>query len=166
MRAFHNGLYIRKKLFEEVDINQPFFDSFRQLYPGFNDWALRKRKDDVYAVEHDGIIVGFLKLKIEEETEDYSNMSLPFPPKRRLKICSLKSTIPGLGTGFINFAILMAMDYDVDEIYATVNGPSIDTVRFFHKNGFMEYGNKITNNLTETVYRYECDYPTNQKAVQ
>ena len=162
----HNGLYIKEKLFEEVDISQPFFDSFRRSYPGFNDWASRKRKDNVYVVEHDGQVVGFLKLKIEDETEDYSDMTLPFPPKRRLKVCSLKSTIPGLGMPFMELTYLMTMEYGVDEVYLTINNPSMDVMKFFFKNGFVVYGNKITNNLTETVYRYECNYPTNQKTVQ
>lgn len=162
----HNGLYIKKKLFEEVDISQPFFDSFRQLYPEFNDWASRKHKDEVYVVEIGGTVVGFLKLKIEDETEDYSDMTFPFPPKRRLKICSLKSTVPGLGSRFMGLTALVATDYGVDEVYATANNPSMDVTRFFYKNRFVVYGNKITNNLTETVYKYERNYLTNQKAVQ
>ena len=156
-----NGLNIQQKLFEEVDINQPFFDAFRQLYPKFNDWAARKCKDTVYVVENDGVVVGFLKLKIEDETEDYSYMTLPFPPKRRLKICSMKSTIPGLGMRFMGLVGLVMMNCGIDEVYGTANNPSADTTKFFLKNHFVIYGNKITNNSTETVYKHEHNYFAN-----
>ena len=156
----HNGLNIQRKLFKELDITQPFFDVFRFRYPEFDEWASRKANDEVYVVERDGVVVGFLKLKIEDETEDYSDIVPAFRPGKRIKICSLRSCIHGIGSRFMDIIQCVSLDTGIDSIYATVNNPDDDTKLFFLKHGFVEHGKKITNNLTETVYRYEHNYLT------
>ena len=43
---------ILHKTFSEVDLNDPFFQSLRDDYPGFDDWFKRKSEQDAF-VQYD-----------------------------------------------------------------------------------------------------------------
>lgn len=155
---------IARKQFGEVDISQPFFHDFRKLYPEFNEWAARKCDDPVYVVDGPRGLLGFLKLKIEDTTEDYSDFSIPVIPKRRLKICSLKSTMPGLGNELMKVVAYKMIAEDVDEVYATIKHKCGSRVhRFLIRHGFSLWC-RNTKTL-ELVYRYERNHPSNQKDI-
>jgi hypothetical protein len=83
----YKALSVKKVLFGNVNINDEFFDSFRDSYSGFNDWFAKKCDEEAYICQNDiEKILGFLYLKTETESENYSDMEPIFLPKRRLKI--------------------------------------------------------------------------------
>lgn len=129
----------------ELNWKDPFFDSLRSSYPGFDNWLAKKSEEKVY-VCHDHInhILGLLYLKIEEENENYSDISPIFSPKRRLKIGTFKTETTGfrLGERFIKITFDNAKQAGIDEIYVTMY-PFVKGLReLLEQWGFEYWGEK------------------------
>lgn len=114
---------VEKTYFGDVDLNNNFFDSFRNDYRGFDDWFNRKCDEEAYICKSDtGDILGFLYLKVEDENENYSDISPVFSKKRRLKVGTFKVESTGfrLGERFIKIIFDNALQYNVEEVYVTM----------------------------------------------
>lgn len=140
-------LSVTKKHFGEIDINDPFFDSFKEDYPGFEKWFNKKANEIAYVTEKDSKILSFLYLKIEEKDENYSDISPVFSKKKRLKIGTFKVVSNGvrLGERFLKIIFDNAVINKVDEIYVTIFEKRIDQKRLIDSLedwGFLKYGNK------------------------
>lgn len=131
--------------FKNIDLSDTFFDSLREDYPGFNEWFERKRDATAYVVfDASNKLAGFLHTKVEDETEDYSDIG-DLPPKRRLKICTFKVSESGCGIGsmFMRIVDSEAKRNKVDETYFTLytrTQGQIDLCRFMERHGFLYYG--------------------------
>ncbi|WP_067841447.1 hypothetical protein [Amphibacillus sediminis] len=114
-------LSVRQKQFSELSLDDSFFDSLKEDYPGFENWFLRKSKETAFIVENKGI-QGFLYMKIEGEDEDYSKFTVPLEPKKRLKIGTFKITMKGhyLGERFFRIILEHAIMNRVEEVYVTI----------------------------------------------
>lgn len=150
---------VQVKAFCDINVNDSFFDSFRKYYnPYYSEWIKKKRLDPVYvAYDKSNRIIGFLKLKIEDPGEDYSDITPTFNPMRRLKICSFKvaSFNYGLSAALMDLAFTQAAFNNISEIYGTV--PVIcdykyDLENFIYHCGFVKYGIKESHGLFEDVY--------------
>lgn len=100
----YKALAVEKVPIGSLDVNNEFFDSLRNAYPGFNAWFNKKCAEDAYICRDDtDRLLGFLYLKPENEEENYSDISPCFPPKKRLKIGTFKVDATGfrLGERFI-----------------------------------------------------------------
>ena len=85
------ALSVEKVYFGNVDSTDSFFDSFRNSYTGFDRWFARKCDEEAYICRSDSNkILGFLYLKTEDVSENYSDIEPPFSPKRRLKVGTFK----------------------------------------------------------------------------
>ena len=140
-------LSVTKKLFGEIKIEDNFFDSFREDYPGFDKWFNKKAEETAYVTHNMGKILSFLYLKVETESENYFDISPPFIPKRRLKIGTFKVVSNGvrLGERFLKIIIDNAIQYKVDEIYVTIfekRDEQIRLVTLLEEWGFVKYGKK------------------------
>lgn len=117
-------LNVKKVKFGTLDLQDHFFDSLRDDYDAFDRWFVKKFDDDCYVTVNsdNGLLLSFLYLKIEDEGEDYSDITPPFPPKKRLKIGTFKVINNGfrLGERFIKIIFDNALKNKVDEIYVTV----------------------------------------------
>ncbi|WP_205739383.1 hypothetical protein [Halocella sp. SP3-1] len=113
---------IQRKKFEELDLNNEFFDSLKADYPGFEKWFLRKAEDEqsAYVLEDNGL-QGFLYLK--EEKEEDSSITPHFELKRRLKVGTFKVNAHGtkVGDRFIKLII--------DEMYRKKYESLCDNIR-------------------------------------
>ncbi len=153
----YKALSVRKTYFGTVDVCNGFFDSFRDSYPGFDTWFAAKSNEEAYICYNDNHdILGFLYLKTEEKTENYSDITPPFPPKRRLKVGTFKVESTGfrLGERFIKIIVDNANERKVDEIYVTlfVNRDELTALAdLFMRWGFFRYGTKTTNGNQELV---------------
>ena len=59
---------IEWKNFKDINLNDPFFDSLKQDYQGFETWFYKKASEDAKAfVIETTEILGFLYLKIENQ---------------------------------------------------------------------------------------------------
>ncbi|MFD0705612.1 hypothetical protein ACFQY8_07640 [Alloscardovia venturai] len=134
------------RLFSDFDLQDPFFDSLRKSYSGFDDWFNRKAAagEKAYTVYEDSSIVAFLYLK-EENDDDYS--VVPILSGRRLKIGTFKVDFDHHSSiGKRLFAITMrtfaAGEYPY--VYVTTfDAPHTQGLRhMFEQYGFERYGSK------------------------
>lgn len=115
-------LSVRKEYFGNIDVSDAFFDSFREDYPGFDDWFNRKSDESAYyCTGEGGSVVAFLYLKQEGPEEDYSDIDPPLAPANRLKIGTFKVVSNGfkLGERFIKIIFDNALNFGSEEIYVT-----------------------------------------------
>lgn len=117
-------LNVRKSKFGHIDLNDTFFDSLKNDYTGFDKWFLKKYDEDAYITYNteNRKLLSFLYLKVEDESENYSNIAPIFPPKRRLKVGTFKVISNGfrLGERFLKIIFDNALKNKVDEIYVTI----------------------------------------------
>ena len=154
-------LSVKKEYFGNVNINDEFFDSFKEDYCEFEDWFNRKADKTSYVCVTDGLVKAFLYLKQEGAEEDYDNITPPMPRKSRLKIGTFKVTSTGfkLGERFLKIIFDNALQYNVDEIYVTIFNKREEQKRLIfllEDWGFQHWGEKATENGTEQVYVRDC----------
>lgn len=117
-------LNVQKLQFGKINLNDVFFDSLKEDYPGFDKWFLKKYDDEAYITvnSNNGMLLSFLYLKVEDKDEDYSNVQPILPPKKRLKIGTFKVINNGfrLGERFLKIIFDNALKNHVEEIYVTI----------------------------------------------
>ena len=151
-------LSVQKELFGNIDLQDPFFDTFKLSYPGFKNWFNAKCNEEAYVCRTDSSsILGFLYLKTEEKDENYSDIVPVFTSKRRLKIGTFKVESSGfrLGERFIKIIFDNALLRNVDEIYVTLfeDRPELKALEsLFEAWGFIRYGKKVSVGKEEVVY--------------
>ncbi len=153
----YKALSVRKECFGNVDVSNSFFDTFREAYPGFENWFSKKCDEEAYICQNDkGDMLGFLYLKTEDETENYSDITPIFKPMRRLKVGTFKVEASGfrLGERFIKIIFDNAIERRLNEIYVTLfmDRPELKALYdLLLRWGFEEYGTKRTNGKDEIV---------------
>jgi len=150
-------LSVKKTLFDEVNVNDPFFDSLRIDYPGFNRWFNRKSEEPAYICVEGEKLVGFLYLKVEDRREPYHYIAPIFRPKKRLKIGTFKVDLNGfkIGERFLKIIFDNAIKQRVEEIYVTIFPHLIEEERLINlleDFGFNYHGEKRNSYGTERVY--------------
>lgn len=153
----YKTLSVKKELFGNIDASDPFFDSFRPDYDGFDKWFSGKCDEEAYVCRADrNKILGFLYLKTEDETENYADISPVFQPKRRLKVGTFKVESTGfrLGERFIKIIFDNAIERHLDEIYVTLfmERPELKALYgILTRWGFSNYGTKKHANGKEEI---------------
>ena len=142
-------LSVRQKLFADVSLEDPFFDSFKEDYSGFINWFRKKANEKIYVTVNklNNLILSFLYLKIEDRYEVYSDIYPIFKPKKRLKIGTFKVVSNGvrLGERFLKIVFDNALANRVDEIYVTIFDKRDEQKRLielFIEWGFIKWGQK------------------------
>lgn len=150
------GVVLQEVPFGTLSLDDAFFTSFKEEYaPYYYEWFKKKRHDPVYvAKDKNGCLQALLKLKVETEDEDYSNIWPRFMPARRLKISALKVEYTGqkLGERFLRIIFDEAIRSHVGEIYVTIFSSSRlrkRLIAMLMKWGFEKWGFKDGN---EDVY--------------
>lgn len=155
--ADYKVLSVQKEHLGNLDITNEFFHSFKEDYPGFENWFNRKADETVYVCRSKSVLVALLFLKVEDESEDYSDITPTFTKKKRLKICTLKVTSNGfrLGERFLKVVFDNALRFQVDEIYVTIFDKRIGQRRLINlleHYGFQFHGHKSGKGGDELVY--------------
>lgn len=150
-------LSVKKEYFGNVNLNDSFFDSFKEDYSEFESWFNSKSDKESYLCLIEGEVKAFLFLKIENESENYNDITPRFMPKKRLKIGTFKVTSTGLKLGerFLKVIFDNALVNRVDEIYVTIFDKREEQKRLINlleEWGFKFWGTKTTENGTENVY--------------
>jgi predicted nucleic acid-binding protein len=150
-------LAVKKMFFGRINLQDTFFDSFREDYVGFNKWFNRKSDEISYVCFQDNQLSAFLFLKIEDQNENYSDISPIFSKRKRLKIGTFKVTSNGykIGERFLKIIFDNALKQKVEEIYVTIFDKRPEQKRLIallENWGFQYYGAKTTPNGTENVY--------------
>ena len=150
-------LSVTKKYFGEIDLSDAFFDSFKEDYPGFENWFNQKSEETAYVTYNKGKILSFLYLKIETQEENYYNISPAFTPTKRLKIGTFKVMSNGvrLGERFLKIIFDNAIQQKVNEIYVTIfdkRDEQLRLISLLEEWGFGFHGLKQNANGEERVY--------------
>ncbi|WP_127507416.1 N-acetyltransferase [Paenibacillus humicus] len=161
--------YIQHKLFSEIDLADPFFDSLKGDYPGFENWFERKAQEKAYVLYNpQRKLEAFLYLKVENgPIEDVTPV---IEAKSVLKIGTMKVNPHGtrLGERFIKRALDVAISRGVEGIYVTVFAKHEALVSLFLKYGFIQRSTKdsasgtelvLWKSLTETKNNLLLDFP-------
>lgn len=131
------------KKFRECNIDDPFFDSLKNDYPGFVAWYNGHPERLVYINEGEEGIDALLILKDgEQDIIDLKDLSLPQIP--RIKICTLKlnenKRNQRLGEGAIGIALWHWQKRLEDEIYITVFPKHTTLTMLLERFGFKDMG--------------------------
>ena len=151
-------LAVKKEYFGNINLADPFFDSFKQDYKEFEKWFNSKSDKISYICHTHKGIGAFLYLKVEDSgSESYHDLEPSFEPKKRLKIGTFKVTSGGykLGERFLKVIFDNALVNQVDEIYVTIfdkNSEQIRLIKLLEDWGFIHHGIKKTGNGIEQVY--------------
>ena len=135
-----------------VAASDPFFDTLRADYHGFNQWLARKAGESAYVFRRDdGGVDGFLYLKREDGP--VADVQPALSSARRLKIGTLKVNPHGtrLGERLLKKVFDHATAQDVDEIYVTVFPKHAKLVELFAQYGFAKVAEKVGPGGVEDV---------------
>lgn len=150
-------LSVTKKHFGQVNLQDPFFNGFREDYVDFDKWFNKKSDETAYVTYHKDTILSFLYLKIEGHEENYADITPAFSKKKRLKVGTFKVVSNGvrLGERFLKIIFDNALINKVDEIYVTIFDKRDDEKRLivlFEDWGFKLHGKKQSLSGQELVY--------------
>lgn len=165
-------LAVKKEYFGNIDLDSPFFNSFKRDYAEFTHWFSRKCDDIAYICEDENkSLLGFLYIKVEDTSEDCSNILPVFQKARRLKIGTFKVESTGfrLGERFIKIIFDNAILNNVDEIYVTLFQEREELTALYDlltRWGFIYHGIKTTSNGEEAVLVKKLKQYDNTKSVK
>lgn len=141
------------KTFAEVDLQDPFWESLRTDYDGFDEWFRGKNNQKAFIQYDDSnMIKGFLYLKVEEKEVD--DINPPIYAERILKVGTFKIDAHGtkLGEQFIKVIMDYAITEKADVCYVTIYSKHTNLIHLVNKFGFKLYGTKGTGENIENVY--------------
>ena len=132
---------IRKK-FSEIDLHDPFFDSLKRDYPGFDDWFGRKKDEPAFAQYENANLIGLLYLKMEYQC--VNDVEPNIHAERILKVGTFKIEAHGtkMGEQFIKIIMDYAINEAVDVCYVTIYEKHSSLISLVQKFGFEQYGVK------------------------
>lgn len=145
------GNYLEKKKFENINLNDPFFDSLKSDYKEFESWFTKKKNEEAYVFYENQLLQGFLYIKFEDGP--IIDVEPHIYCKRALKIGTLKINPHGtrLGERFIKKALDHAISMEVDLCYVTIFEKHSTLVSLLNKYGFFKQAVKISDNGIENV---------------
>lgn len=145
---------LSEKKLGDVDVSDPFFDSLKEDYSGFEKWFASKAEEKAFILEDalTGSVEGMLYLKNEDGP--ITDVTPSLPAGKWLKIGTLK--INAAGTKFGERVIKKAFDRAVGGgcigIYLTVFAHHAPLISLLEKYGFVKHGEKTTASGVECVY--------------
>ncbi|WP_081026195.1 N-acetyltransferase [Ralstonia solanacearum] len=145
---------LKLKKFSDVNLDDEFFDSLKEDYPGFEKWFSGKATTGAEAYvfyNYKNKIDGFLYLK--DEVGEVKDVEPALPDRRHLKVGTLKINAHGtkLGERFVKKIFDRAFGCDADDIYVTVFAKHEGLLALLTRYGFKEHGAKGTGENKELV---------------
>ena len=141
------------RTFAEIDLRDPFFQSLREDYDGFDDWFRRKHDQDAFVQYDDNHeIIGFLYLKVEGNFVD--DVVPNIRAGKILKVGTFKIEAHGtkMGEQFIKIISDYAISEQVDVCYVTIFEKHASLINLVQQFGFDFYGTKGQGGKKENVY--------------
>lgn len=136
---------ITLKRFADIDLNDTFFNSLKEDYPGFDAWFEKKSKDnsEAYVQYTNDNLQAFLYLK-NESGEALTDITPIRPACNRLKVGTFKIDAHNtkLGERFVKKILDTALDMKAEEIYVTIYPKHEGLIRILQRYGFNEEGKK------------------------
>lgn len=139
--------YIQQLSFSEVNLDDPFFDSLKHSYLGFDEWFSRKALDGecaYFGFDPRNNLIAMLYLKEERGLEEGVTPRMDFP---RLKIGTFKVDFDhhtGIGKRLLAIALREFARSGQDFVYVTMheNENTSSLAKLLKKYGFSFWGSK------------------------
>lgn len=139
--------YIQQLPFSEVNLDDPFFDSLKYSYLGFDEWFSRKAtggESAYFAFDSHNNLIAMLSLKEESGLEEGVTPRMDFP---RLKIGTFKVDFDhhtGIGKRLLAIALREFAKSGQDFVYVTMhdNENTSSLAKLLYKYGFSFWGSK------------------------
>ena len=154
--------------FSSINLEDSFFDSLKEDYPGFKDWFARKSAQGEEAIiqyDDEGHLQGFLYTKDESDEVDIS-ITPVMESKRRLKVGTFKIDAHNtrLGEKFIKKITDRAIYENFEEAYVTIFPKHDRLIELLRRYGFRDYGTKLdelvlVKNFSVCTGNMLFDYP-------
>ena len=149
-------VFIKKEFLYNMDLNDDFFTTLRFDYKGFDNWFIKKQRNEEMAyitMTRENKVSSFLMLKEEDEKEDYSSFEKPFLPAKRIKVSTFKVSDTGkkIGECFIKIMVHEAIQKNVDEIYVTTFEKQESLIYLLKQYGFYLFTHKNTTKSDDTI---------------
>ena len=150
-KAATNPVFITEELLVNININDPFFDSFKTQYINFTHWFhyLAKSGKKAWIYMDNEAVAAFLLI---EEDEYISGASPEYERKKRLNISRLKicTQVMIITELFLKITIDEAIKKSINEIYFTCfPGQQENIIPFLTEIGFEKLARKTNN---EDIY--------------
>ena len=135
---------IELRKFSQIDLNDTFFDSLKEDYPGFEDWFVRKSEESVY-VQYSSTneLQAFLYIKNNFENHP-ENVEPELGEAKWMKVGTFK--IKGhntrLGERFVKIITDQAIYRAADCIYLTIFPKHENLLSLLNRYGFADKGTK------------------------
>lgn len=156
---------ITLKDFSEIDLNDPFFNSLKEDYIGFERWFKKKSSEKAFVQYFDGQLQAFLYLK-NESKEVPEGIFPMLPAGKWLKVGTFKIDAHNtkLGERFIKKIVDQAVYGKFDSIYVTIFPKQKPLIQLLQKYGFTEKGKKgdelvLVKNMKSLCGDILRDYP-------
>lgn len=165
-----------RKLFSEINLDDPFFDSLKTDYPGtasstaFTTWFASKSAAGKKALvfEDEQGIGAFVNLKYGETEEIKLDDSRILPKEDRIKITTIKIDDryrnQRIGEGALGLTLWEWKDSCTNVIYVTVFEKHISLISLLEKYGFTYVGNNLNNERVYLKDRRKLDFSDPCKA--
>ena len=141
--------------FEEINLEDSFFDTLKHDYVEFSDWFRRKSDNNALVLYNEnGAIEGFLYCKFEQGPGDDTAPLLPNTSHMKVGTFKFNPQKTRRGDRYLKkiFDYALARKPDIDDIYVTVFGDKHSyLVSLFEKYGFKKFGTKASKNGVESV---------------
>ena len=140
--------------FKNISLDDPFFESLKDDYPGFDVWFKKKslNGDKALVLLEKERIHAFLALK--DENEEIVLTGNILPAIARLKISTLKidEKVGGqrLGEGLIGVALWHWQKVGAEEIYVTIFEKQEKLIGLLKRFGFVCQGCKVNGELKKS----------------
>lgn len=146
---------LRYKEFAQIDLQDEFFDSLKNDYPGFDDWYIRKQKEGEKAYvkyNDDGTLDGFLFIKNDGDIVDDVEPQLVGEKILKIGTFKINPHKTRLGERFIKIALDHALLEEYEMCYVTIFPKHKKLIELFEKYGFVKEGIKTSEAGIENVY--------------
>ena len=142
--------------FGEINLSDPFFNSLKEDYEGFEDWYKKKiaNHEDAYVqYDNNSNLRGFLYIKMEEQ-KIIDDVIPCIEADRILKVGTFKIDAHGtrMGEQFLKVLFDYAIDKDADVCYVTIFEKHKGLIDLISQYGFKEWGIKETGEKKEKVF--------------
>lgn len=128
--------------FAQISLSDPFFDSLKSDYPGFEAWFARKANENAFVQYQNGQLQAFLYLKEERDAVTDVNPALPAAPRLKVGTFKIEAHNTKLGERFVKKIMDAAVVKGCGEIYVTIYPKHSGLIGLLERYGFALVGSK------------------------